>query len=85
MITRDDLHKLIDRLPESELESARRVLEYLDERASDPLLRALAEAPEDDEEETPEEAAAVEEARQEVARGEGIPWEQIRNRYLGQD
>jgi hypothetical protein len=85
MITRDDLHKLVDRLPESELESARRVLEYLDKRASDPLLRALAEAPEDDEEETPEEAAAVEEARQEVARGEAIPWEQIRNRYLRQD
>lgn len=84
MIAREDLHHLVDRLPESELERARRVLEYLEERATDPLLRALAEAPEDDEEETPEEAAAVEEAGQEMARGEGTPWEQIRSRYLEQ-
>ncbi len=84
MIARDNLHELVDRLPESELEHARRVLEYLEERASDPMLRALAEAPEDDEELTPDEIEAVEEGSAQIARGEGIPWEQVRSRYLGE-
>ncbi len=40
---------------------------------SDPVLRALRGAPEDDEQETPEEQAAIQEAREQLARGETIP------------
>jgi hypothetical protein len=41
----------------------------------DPVLRAFLLAPLDDEPESEEERLAVEEARAELARGEGIPWE----------
>ena len=49
-----------------ELPVARRYLEYL-RNMGDPVLRALMEAPEDDEE-----------ARQEYRRGEARPWEEVR-------
>jgi hypothetical protein len=48
MPTRDSLHRLIDELPESELEATGRFLHYLRVTA-DPVLRALLEAPPDDE------------------------------------
>lgn len=76
--TKEQLHRLVDALPESELHAARRFLEYLRNMRSDPVLRALMEAPEDDEPETPEEAAAVKEAWQEYLRGEFHSWEQVR-------
>lgn len=82
MTTREELHRLVDALPESEWHSARRFLEYLRDRGSDPLLRALAEAPIDDEPETPEEAAAVQEAREAAARGEVVSHEEARRRLL---
>ena len=50
--------------------------------AIDPMLVALHSAPFDDELEAPEEAAAVEEARQQVALGETISREELR-RELG--
>ncbi len=74
MIAREELHELIDKLPERELPTVRGLLRYL---AGDPLLRALAEAPIDDEEETVEEMDAVAEAREAVARGEVRPWEEV--------
>ena len=48
MPTRDSFHRLIDELPESELAAAQRFLHYLGATA-DPVLRALLEAPVDDE------------------------------------
>jgi hypothetical protein len=69
MSARDSLHRLIDELPESELAAAGRFLHYL-RATTDPVLRALLEAPLDDEPETEEERQAVQEARAELARGE---------------
>ena len=66
---RDTLHRLIDELPESELPAAERFLNYL-RATADPVLKALLEAPIDDEPETEEERRAVQEAREELARGE---------------
>jgi len=68
MTTRETLRKMVDLLPESEWEAARRVLE---ERLAkhDPVLRAFLNAPEDDEPETEEERAAVEEAYEELKSG----------------
>lgn len=66
MATREEVHRIIDELPENEIHAARRFLEYL-RSLGDPVLRALAEAPEDDEPETEEERAAVAKARQEIA------------------
>jgi hypothetical protein len=81
MSARDSLHRLIDELPESDLATAERFLHYL-RATTDPVLRALLEAPLDDEPETEEERQAVQEAREELARGEVRTLEEVR-RELG--
>ncbi len=77
MIAREELHELVDRLADKDVPAAQSYLRYLAELARDPLLRALAEAPIDDEEETEEERIAVQEAKDAVARGEVRPWEEV--------
>jgi hypothetical protein len=49
MAEKDQLHELIDRLPPSEIGTALRYLEYLVKRGADPVARALASAPLDQE------------------------------------
>ena len=71
MATREDLHRLIDGLPEEDAEEARRYLQYLQARR-DPMLRSLIEASEDDEPETEGERAKVAEARQTYAAGDWV-------------
>jgi len=68
--TRKQLHRLVDDLPTRELWAATRFLEFLraDQHRHD-LPPELANAPLDDEPETPEEAAAVAEAWEDVAAG----------------
>jgi hypothetical protein len=80
---RDTLHRLVDELPESELAVAERFLNYL-RATADPVLRALLEAPLDDEPETDEERRAVHEAREELARGEVRTLEVLRILPRGQ-
>jgi hypothetical protein len=80
---RDTLHRLVDALPESELAVAERFLNYL-RATADPVLRALLEAPLDDEPETDEERRAVHEAREELARGEVRTLEVLRILPRGQ-
>jgi hypothetical protein len=73
--TREKAHKLLDELPESEIEP---VVEFIASRGADPLLRLLENAPEEDEEISAEEEAAVQEARDEIAAGvPTIPLEQV--------
>lgn len=48
MNARQKLHELIDHLPETELQTAVRILEALEERF-DPVAHALRAAPDDDE------------------------------------
>ncbi len=45
------------------------------------LEQVLAEAPIDDEPETPEEAAAVQEAREALARGDVVSWDEVKRRF----
>ena len=71
-ILREALHRLVDELPDSELPSAKRFLEYL-RNLGDPLMRKLMEAPYDDEPVTPEEETLVQKARDQLAHGEMIP------------
>ena len=66
MTTREKLHRIVDELPEEELEAA---LKAIEERADDPMVQRLADAPPEDEEISPEEEAAVQEARDELAAG----------------
>jgi len=77
MTTKEELHRLVEELPKNELPAARRYLEYL-RNMGDPLLRALMEAPLDDELETDAERAAVQEAWEAVTRGEVVSDEELR-------
>ncbi len=82
MVTKNQVHHLVDQLPEDDLAAVASYLEYLRDKG-DPFLYALANAPEDDEEETPEEAAAVAEAKAALARGEVRSLEEVRAELLG--
>lgn len=79
MAPRDHLHRLVDDLPESELERAERALEEL--RLAAPPYRLLENAPLDDELESADERVAVQEARRDVAAGNVIPHEEVKRRW----
>jgi len=70
---RQQAHALLDMLLEEKLTAVRSLLEVMLE----PLSRSLASAPVEEEEITPETAAALDRARASLARGEGIPHEDI--------
>jgi hypothetical protein len=79
MTTREKAQKLLDELPESELEP---VLEFIASRGEDPVLRLLENAPEDDEPVTDEDEAALEEAYAELDAGAPtMSVDEFRNRY----
>jgi hypothetical protein len=78
---RRQAHALLDMLPAEKLNAVRSLLEVMVE----PLSRSLALAPVEEEEITPETAAALDRARASLARGEGIPHEEILREFgLGQ-
>jgi hypothetical protein len=77
---KEHAHALIDMLPEEKLTAVVGLLEVMVE----PLGRSLDSAPVEEEELTPETAAALDRARASLARGEGIPHEDIR-REFGRD
>ncbi len=83
MSVRDEVRRLVDALPESELPTARRLLEALQLLGRDPRQLALELAPWDDELTTPEEEAGVAVAYEEVARGEVVSAEEAKRRLLG--
>ncbi len=75
---RDDAHRLIDRLPETQLAALVGLLEAI----VDPVAVALRNAPVDDEPETEEEKQAVEEARTSLQHngGKGISHDEAMRR-----
>ena len=80
-ITRTALRKLIDQLPESEFVAAHRYLCYLRDEG-DPWLRALKNAPLDDEPSTPEEDAAADVAWREYLEGKTMSAEEAKRKLL---
>ncbi|MDO8531298.1 MAG: hypothetical protein Q7T26_03885 [Dehalococcoidia bacterium] len=72
MTLKEEIHRLIDVLPEKELPTVRRFVQYVRLLHEDPVFRALLEAPLDDEPETPKEAAAVRAARRALKRGDVV-------------
>jgi hypothetical protein len=74
---RQQAHALLDMLPAEKLNAVRSLLEVLVE----PLVRSLALAPVEEEDITPETAEALERARASLARGEGIPHDEIRREF----
>jgi hypothetical protein len=70
---RQQAHALLDMLPVEKLTAVRSLLEVMVE----PLSRSLASAQVEEEEITSDTAAALDHARASLARGEGIPHEDI--------
>jgi len=83
MTGKQRLHQLVDELPEAEWHTAERFLEYLRAVGTDPFLKMLAEAAEDDEPTTPEEDQGADEAWHEYLRGEACSWETVREELAG--
>lgn len=83
MTVKEKLRKLIEKLPEGQLETALRFLEYLRDRGKDPVIAALLRAPQDDEPEIPEEDAAVLEAYEDISTGRVVPHEEAKRRLIG--
>jgi len=74
---RRQAHALLDMLPAGKLNAVRSLLEVM----AGPLARSLALAPVEEEEITPDTAAALDRARASLARGEGIPHEEILHEF----
>lgn len=70
---RRQAHALLDALPAEKLNAVRSLLEVMVE----PLQRSLALAQLEEESLTPDTAAALDRARASLARGEGIPHDEI--------
>ncbi len=66
-------HELIDRMAPGQVSAVIGLLEII----LDPLARTLASAPYDDEPVSEEEAREVEAAKASLARGEGVPHEEV--------
>ena len=79
MTTKERLHQLVDRLPESELATAEHVLAAL-ARPDDAYRQAIANAPEDDESITAEDLAAIEEGWDDYESGASVSEEDLLKR-----
>ena len=71
MSIREELHKIVDHIPETDVATAHKFLRSL----VDPIELSLLGSPVDDEPETKEEREAVERARREP--GHGTPHEEV--------
>jgi hypothetical protein len=82
-IDRKTLHRLVDLLPEGDLDAAQRVLRGFLGSDCDPFLLALLRAPVDDEPVTPEDVAA--EAESDIAARRLSSHEEARRNLLGKE
>lgn len=82
MTTKEQIRQLVEDLPESDLETLKRVLEGLSALSSVNLVKAaLAHAPIDDEPVTDEEAQAIEEGERDVEAGRVVTVDQVKVRF----
>ena len=79
MATKQQLHDLIERLPENEIATVYRLLAGL---LADPLWIASVTAPVDQEPYTPEQQADDAEAQAAIDRGEGIAHAQVLREFV---
>jgi len=68
-VTRTELHKLVDELPDAAVEPAGQLLRH----ATDPTVQTLLAAPLDDEPVSPQERAAADAAWDAHFRGDSVP------------
>lgn len=82
MTEKERLHALVEALPEPEVHAALRFMEYLRHEASDPVARALREAPFDDEPLTDEDIAELEASERDRQEGRVVSHEDARRVLL---
>jgi predicted transcriptional regulator len=80
MVTKAELHRIVDELDDVELVAAARLLARLRE---DPFMAALEAAPDDDEPLTDEDREAIARGLEEHRTGKTVPWEEVRRELLG--
>jgi hypothetical protein len=78
MATREEIHKLVDELPESQLDP---LVEFIASRGHDPLARRLDSAPTEDEEISAEEQVAAAAGRADIAAGRTVPLAEIKREF----
>ncbi|MGH2743890.1 MAG: hypothetical protein ACREX8_00695 [Gammaproteobacteria bacterium] len=78
MTNREKLHRLVDELSEAEVAPTLRLVET---HRHDPVLQALANAPEDDEPWTDDDEAAVVESRADLAAGRTLSHEEMLRKH----
>ena len=74
---RQQANQLLDELDPAQFDAVAKLLEVM----AEPLARLLAMAPVEEEEITPDTAAALDQARASLARGEGIPHEDLMREF----
>lgn len=79
--SKSELHKLVDALPEQEAVVAKRFLEFLLDRADDPLLWAFLRAPEVDEPLGEKDLEAIEEAERDIIEGRTDPLDEVMKEF----
>lgn len=82
MTDKERLHNLVEQLPEPEVRAALRFVEYLRWETSDPVGRALQEAPYDDEPVTGEDLAEIEAAECDRQEGHVVSHDEARRELL---
>lgn len=82
MTEKERLHSLVEELPDPEVHAALRFIEYLRREASDPVARALQEAPYDDEPLTAEDLAELDAAERDRQKGRIISHDEARRELL---
>ncbi len=78
MTTKERFLRLADELSEPQMDD---ILRYAARQREDPMLSAIANAPEDDEPLTPEEEAAIDEGRADIAAGRTVSLEDVERQY----
>ena len=73
---KERLHRLVDQIPEAEVHTAERFLEYL-AAADDAVLRALMSAPDDEEALTDADRQALEEGRRAISEDDIVSDEEL--------
>jgi len=81
MLSKTHLYSLIDMLPETEIHSAIRYLEFLICKTDDPVLQTLLNAAYDDESLEEDDLHAVMEAEKDIAEGKTLSLESVMREF----
>lgn len=82
MTQREQLHALVEAIPETEIPPAVRFLEFLKAQGEDPFTRAHFNAPIDDEPATDDDLLALDEGLEDLAEGRTVSHQEVGKQML---